>query len=93
MKRTLNEITNLYEVGKNILEQSFDNIWLINESKNFIDNWYETILEMYCGGNGWKTVIYKYYTRKKYKSLLKCLDDIFIKITDEASNQKQEYDE
>ena len=92
MKRTLNEIRNLYEVGKNILEQSFDNIWLFNESKEFIDNWYETILEMYCGGNGWKTVVYKYYARKKYKSLLKQLDEILIKLTDEF-NQKQEYDE
>ena len=93
MKQTLKEIDMLYDWGKDELDNTFTSVLAAPTHKEFIDTLYNTILKIYCFDRGWKTVIYKYYALKKYKSLLSYYNNILKKLTHEFVLCCEKYDE
>lgn len=93
MKQTINEINYMYDWGKNEIDYTFTSILDAPTSKEFIDNLYNSILNMYCYDKGWKTMIYKCYILKKHKSLLRYYNNILKKRTHEFVLCCEKYDE
>lgn len=93
MKQTINEIDYMYDWGKNEIDYNFTSILDAPTIKEFIDNLYNSMLKMYCYDKGWKTVIYKYYILKKYKSLLRYYNNTLKKFNVEFVSYCEKYDE